>query len=465
MVFKAGIGLDARPGLSRRRVLQLGGLAAIGFKLANGGGTQAAAASGAGRRGRAKACIVLNLTGAPSQHDTWDPKPDAPAEIRGDFKPIASSVPGLMVCELMPRIAQLAHHCCVLRAVTTGDSAHGSSMYYVYTGNPHVPMNTEGVKPGRPNDQPHFGSVIRYLREREQGATALPAFFTLPELLSGNDFAVPPGQDAGMLGRQVDPWLLSCDPSSPSFQVPGLALPDGLSGQRLAGRESFLARLNGQAGFDILTYNRHTARAFDLLLGSTAAARAFDLSREDAKVRDRYGRHKFGQSVLLARRLIEAGAAVVNVNWPREPNDRMTNNPCWDTHSNHHARMKDVLMPQLDQTFSALLEDLLARGMLDETLIVWMGEFGRTPRVNGVGGRDHWGGVFSLALAGGGVAGGNVIGASDSIGAKPKEGRVLPPDFLATIYAALGYPLSAEFHDLEGRAHPISRGEVIPGVF
>jgi hypothetical protein len=443
------------PGPSRRAVVQAGGLGALGLLA-----PQLGRAHAAERPGKAKACIVLFLCGGPSRHDTWDPKPDAPAEVRGPFRPIATSVPGLCVGELMPRTAKLARHCCVLRAVATDDHSHASSVYQVLTGSAHQPPNTESVRAGAPNDSPHFGAALRQLRERGRPG-ALPAFVTLPEYMSGNDFAVPSGQFAGFLGRKADPWVLACDPAAPTFRVPGLATPEEVPPARLDGRRSLLTQLDGRTG---PAFDQHSARAFDLLR-SASVGRAFELEREPAAVRDRYGRHKLGQSVLLARRLIEAGVMLVQVNWPREPNDRQTNNPLWDTHSNHNARMKDALMPPMDQTYSALLEDLDARGLLDETLVVWMGEFGRTPRFNASGGRDHWGGVFSLALAGGGVRGGQVLGSSDRLGAHPHAGRVLPRDVTATICHALGYDPSSEVTDVEGRPHPLSRGEMIRGVF
>jgi hypothetical protein len=367
----------------------------------------------------------------------------------------------------MPRVARLAHHCCVLRSVTTGDHSHASSLYQVFTGYQHQPPNTETVRAGAPNDRPHFASALRQLFERKR-SSGLPAFVTLPEIMSGNDFAVPNGQFAGILGRRCDPWVLACDPGAPRAAMPALGLPEDVSPNRLAGRRSLLENLDraaaaldgpGAAG----EHRDHTVRAFDLLR-SAAAGRAFDLDREPAAVRERYGRHKMGQSVLLGRRLLEAGVPLVQVNWPREPNDRQTNNPLWDTHSNHNTRMKDVLMPQMDQTFSALLEDLADRGILNETLVVWLGEFGRTPRFNGSGGRDHWGGCFSVALAGGGARGGIVLGASDRIGAYPQECPIAPRDISATICSALGFDPSTEVHDMEGRPHPLSRGEVLRGV-
>jgi hypothetical protein len=453
-------------GPSRRDVLQLGSLSLLGAALPRveeGSSVYAAA-----RPAAAKSCIVLYLCGGPSQHDTWDPKPEAPAEVRGEFRPIATTVPGLQVGELMPRTSQLAHHCCVLRAVSTDDNSHASSVYYILTGQPHSPMNTEGIRPGPPNDHPHFGAVLQSLRKDAALSGRLPAFVTLPEQMSGNDFAVPSGQTAGFLGRAADPWLLSCDPTAPQFEVSGLTLPAEVSLDRLSRRHGLLEEvgrhLGGAGSEPAADYGRRLGQAYDMVLAASSQ-QSFALDREPAKVRDRYGRHKFGQCVLLARRLIESGVSLVQVNWPREPNDRQTNNPLWDTHSNHHPRMRDVLMPQMDLTYSALLEDLADRGLLDDTLVIWMGEFGRTPRFNGAGGRDHWGPVFSLALAGGGVKGGTVIGASDKLGAYPRHGRVPPPDLTATIYRALGVDTAAEVRDMLGRPHPISRGEVIQGVF
>jgi hypothetical protein len=454
------------PGPTRRHVLQVGALGALGLTLPALWRGQAAPPADRATA-RARRCLIFFLCGGPSQHDTWDPKPDAPAEVRSLFRPIATSVPGLSVGGLMPRVARLAHHCCVLRSITTGDHSHASSVYQVFTGHVHQPANTETVRVGAPNDRPHFASALRQLYERGRPG-GLPAFVTLPEIMSGNDFAVPNGQFAGVLGRRCDPWVVACDPSAPRLAAPALGLPEDVSPGRLTDRRSLLEKLDRAAaaldGAGAPAEHRdHAVRAFDLLR-SAAAGRAFDLDREPAAVRDRYGRHKVGQSLLLARRLLEAGVPLVQVNWPREPYDRQTNNPLWDTHSNHNARMKDVLMPQMDQVFSALLEDLADRGLLGETLVVWLGEFGRTPRFNGAGGRDHWGGCFSVALAGGGVCGGTVLGASDRIGAYPKDDPIAPRDVCATVCRALGFDPSAEVRDVEGRPHPLSRGKVLRGV-
>src|SRR5262249_914918 len=268
-----------------------------------------------------------------------------------------------------------------------------------------------------------------------------------------------PGQDAGFLGRSADPWLLTCDPSTSDFQVPGLGLPADVAPTRFDGRRGLLQRVNNQLDAvhrsGVLTlHDGRTQQAFDLI-SSPQARRAFNLDLEPAQVRDRYGRSRFGQSVLLARRLVEAGVPLIRVNWTRVKG--ALNNGHWDTHTKNTEALKQ-LMPLMDQTYSALLEDLSERGLLDETLVLWMGEFGRTPKINGAAGRDHWGHVFSVALAGGGVRGGQVYGASDPRGAYPKDGRVQPQDLTATILHCLGIPPGSPLQDHQGRPLTASRG-------
>jgi hypothetical protein len=454
-------------GLTRREWLRVGGLGLVGLTLpALLRGQRAQARPPAGQRhfGRAKACILLYLSGGPPQHETWDPKPDAPAEVRGDFRPIASAVPGLHVGELMPRVARVADRYAVLRAVSTMDNAHSSSGYWMLTGSPYPRPNTE-CNPPTPNDWPCVGAVVRRLRRD----TALPSAVTLPEQMISNASIVAVGQHAGFLGRNADPWLLTCDPSAPDFQVPALGLPAEVPPLRLDGRRALLEQVNGHLdavdrGGLVDRYGSQSRQAFDLLR-SSRARQAFDLEREPPALRDRYGRHKFGQSVLLARRLVEAGVALVQVNWPREKGDMSAGNPVWDTHSKNTERLKTALMPPMDAAYSALLEDLEQRGLLGETLVVWAGEFGRSPKINPAGGRDHWGHVFSVALAGGGVRGGVVYGASDRIGAEARDGRVQPQDLTATLFHCLGYEAETAIADPLGRPVPISRGDVIRQVF
>lgn len=459
-------------GLSRRHCLGIGGLGGtFGLSLP---GLWSAREASAGvvhdpGAGRAKSCILLFLLGGPPQHETWDPKPDAPVEIRGDLKPIASRTPGLSVGELMPKTAALTDKICVLRAMSTRDNAHSSSGYWMLTGMPHTPMNVENANPGAPNDWPSVGAAVQRLRA---SASSLPGAIRLPEHIWNTNGSVWPGQDAGFLGTTADPWLLMCDPNEPNFAVPGVALGPELPRDRAAAREALLTALNRpevralQAGSSASTSTRWddlTHRAFDLIAARRGGA-AFDLEQEPAALRDRYGRNRFGQSVLLARRLVESGVSLVQVNWMRWKDDSQ-DSPAWDTHARNADRLKTALMPPMDMAYSTLLEDLADRGLLDETLVVWMGEFGRTPKINARGGRDHWGNVFSVALAGGGVRGGQMLGASDDIGGHPKEGKVDPSDLAATIFHALGISPESIVHDRLGRPLPISRGHVIPGMF
>ena len=463
MLSVQGRGVRLCDGVTRRDLLQAGGVGLLGLSLPHLLNQRALRADElvSTSNGKAKACIVLFMMGGPPQHSTWDPKPETPPEIRGEFKPIATAVPGLQVSELMPRTAMLTPDICVIRSMSTGDNAHSSSGYYMLTGKPHQPLNAENANPGAPNDHPNLGAVLRKLKGDHEG---LPAAVRLPHHIFNTDRSVWPGQDAGLLGRQNDPWLFACEPGSPVFQIPELNVPGEVVGDRLDGRQSLLSQVNNR--LDAIDrsgapgrFDRYTGLAFDLLR-STRARQAFRLDLEPEKVRDRYGRSQFGQSVLLARRLVEAGVALVQVNWYRGP-DEPAEAPCWDSHQKEALRLRTALGPPADQAYSALLEDLKSRGMLDETLVVWSAEFGRTPKINSAAGRDHWGHVFSVALSGGGVRGGQVIGSSDRIGGYPKDAKVQPQDLTATIFHCLGYSPDSEIRDNLNRPYPISRGDVI----
>ena len=463
-------GLRLCDGMTRREWFRVGGLGvggsgAFGLSLSALLAQRANAAEKPGeRRGSARSCILLYQLGGPPQHETWDPKPDAPREIRGDLGCIPSAVPGLHVGELMPRVARLTDRVAVLRAVSTGDNAHSTSGYNMITGVPHSPKGVEGAKPGAPNNWPCVGGIVTDLRRRQPGkvrGVGLPPAITLPEVAANDGGKTWPGQDAGFLGRTADPWLLTCDPSKPDFRVPGTSLTGELSPLRYQRRERLLSQLDRH-----LRYHEASGRlerqahwhqqAFDLL-ASARAGEAFDLSREPKKVRERYGIDRYSQSVLLARRLVEAGVSLVQVNTVRIPKAPSSG---WDTHIKNAENLK-FLMPRFARTFSALIEDLAARGLLDEPLVVWMGEMGRTPKINNKGGRDHWGSVFSIALAGGGVKGGVVHGASDRHGGQPVSGRVGPADITATIFHALGFSPEETFLDPSGRPRAISTGRVI----
>ncbi len=450
-------------GMSRRQWLRIGGLSALGMAMP-GPWITASRAADASTFGRAKSCIVLFLLGGPPQHETWDPKPDAPQEVRGDLRPIATATPGLQVGELMPQTARLTDKIAVLRGLSTNDNAHSSSGYWMLTGHPHQPTNQENATPGAPNNAPCTAAVVRHLRgDRE----SLPAAVRLPEEIWNTGRIVWPGQDAGWLGNAADPWLMTCDPNDASFRVDELALPDEMSPLRLSGRHSLLEAVNQHLdqvhrSGAVQRWSGLRQKAFDLL-SNESARRAFAVEQEPESVRERYGRNRFGQSVLLARRLVQAGVSLVQVNWTRWKDDPDVA-PAWDTHANNNERLKSVLMPPMDQAYSALLEDLDQRGMLDETLIIWMGEFGRTPKLNARGGRDHWGHVFSVALAGGGVRGGVVHGTSDTIGGYPIEGRVEPQDLTATAYHCLGFDPETQIRDRQGRPMVISNGKPITSI-
>jgi hypothetical protein len=413
--------------------------------------------------GKAKSVIVFGLVGGPPQHETWDPKPEAPAEIRGGFGVIPTKTPGLNVGELMPKTAQWTDKIAVLRALVTGDNSHSSSGYQMLTGIPHVPLNQESATPKAPNDWPSMGALARALRQR---SGELPAAVTLPEHI-WNDGNFPwPGQDAGILGKSHHPWLIHCDPASTGFSVPALALPGDVSPTRFDSRRILLAELNQRlsAAADhgqVAGYGVHSQKAMELLTAS-ATRNAFDIQQETDATRDRYGRSRFAQSVLMARRLVEAGVSLVQVNWTRIKDQ--PNQGGWDTHTKHNESLKNLLMPIADQCFTALLQDLSDRGLLETTLVVWFGEFGRTPRYNANAGRDHWGRCFSLALAGGGVRGGVIHGRSDKHAAEPVDGVVSAADFLATIFHCLGYQPDTLLHDAQGRPFPLSRGRVIEEV-
>lgn len=454
---------------SRREWLRVGGTGLGGLSIANSlaasplNSSRGASDAGAAF-GRAKSVIVIFLGGGPPQHETWDPKPDAPAEIRGGFGSIATQTPGLAVGELMPLTAQLTAQIAVLRAMVTNDNAHSSSGYQMMTGVPHVPLSVENAVSKAPNLAPHWGAVTKYVRQRDQ--SAFPPAITLPTRIANTGEIVWPGQIGGYLGPQYDPWLLTCDPSEPKFTIPDLALPAELPALRFERRLSLLEQVNGHLdglrdSSAVSSFNRQTQQALDLL-GGAAARRAFDLSQESAATRDRYGRTRWAQSVLLARRLVEAGVSLVQVNWCRV--DGEPNGGSWDTHDKHNDLLQRFLMPWMDRAYSALLTDLAERGMLAETLVVWVGEFGHTPRFNARAGRDHWGQCFSIALAGGGVRGGIVHGKSDAHAAYPHSGRVEPRDLLATMFHLLGHSSETELRDTEGRPLPLSRGRVIEDV-
>jgi hypothetical protein len=442
-------------------VLQWGGLGALGLGLRDLWAAREAAATetagGLARApgfGKAKACILMFMWGGPSQLDTWDMKPDAPAEIRGEFRPIATNVPSIQISEHFPLLARHADKYTIVRSLTHDDPAHLSSVHHVLTGRLAPRVKSDADPPSR-NDSPHIGSVLAKERPPQ---SAIPPFVSLPWTVMhpAAPGGTAPGQNGGWLGPAFDPFLLAGDPNAPDFRVSGLNLADGISPARLAARRSLLAQLD-QGPAD--SFSPLQDRAFDLLT-SAAIQQAFDISQEPAATRDHYGRHIHGQCLLMARRLIEAGVNLVCVNWHQDHQN------FWDTHGDNFNGLKNRLMPPADRGFSALLEDLETRGLLDETLLVWVGEFGRRPQITaGNAGREHWPWCYSGVLAGGGIQGGRTYGRSDSQGAYPAHDPVSPAELAATIYHALGVPVDRPLYDRENRPQRLTEGDPILALF
>ena len=457
--------LDDRPytlcdRISRRELMRIGGLNLLGLSLPALLQAQARGntAGGDPTFGRAKNIIYLWLQGGPPQHETFDPKPMAPLEIRGPFKPISTNVPGIQFCELLPRVARIADKLAVVRSMSTDDNTHDTSGYWVLTGEKYPSGSAREIKP---SDWPYFGSVVKMLKPSER-VPALSSVW-IPDIMRLNDNVRPAGQTAGFLGAQWDPDRFIGDPSSDDYQVDGLGMPSDISPLRLQRRLSLFEQVGrhldeAERTSAIRNFDDIRQAAFGLLT-SGQARQAFEVRREPDKVRERYGKNRWGQCVLLARRLIEAGVRLVHVGWPRDPGDTAVDNPLWDTHAQNADRLQDVLCPMFDVGFSALIEDLDERGLLDETLVVAIAEFGRTPKINTWGGRDHWGHVFSFAMAGAGVSGGQVYGSSEKTGGYPLSNRVQPQELTATIFHLLGIGHDSTFRDRTGRPLPVSKGE------
>lgn len=451
----------SRSRIGRRELLRVGGIAPLWLSLSHLACSQTHAAASSAQNslfGRAKNVIWLYMAGGPSQYETFDPKPDAPAEIRGVFKPIATNVPDIQICELLPRIAGIVDKLAIVRSMATDDPNHESGGYWINTGRKYAGPNMRSVNP---DDWPTLGSIVKMLKP----STSLPfSSVMLPESIIANPNVFLPGQNGGFLGHRWDPEVFKCDPSAPGFRIDDYSPLDDVPSTRLAARRDLLQQFDKKirqpTATGDLERDQLTQEAFGVLL-SGATGGAFSLDEESATTRDRYGRGKWGQSVLLARRLIEAGVRMAFVNWPREPGDLSAGNPLWDTHSQNNPRMKDVLCPQFDLGFTALIQDLDERGLLDETLVVAIGEMGRTPQFNASGGRDHWGNVFSFVMAGAGIRGGQVHGESDRTGAYPVSDRVQPQDLTATILHLLGIGHEAFFPDRFGRPNRATDGEPI----
>ncbi|HEY7314750.1 MAG TPA: DUF1501 domain-containing protein [Gemmataceae bacterium] len=444
---------------SRRTLLRAGALGAAGLALPRL--LQQQSTHAAEGRADADACILLFLWGAPSQFETFDPKPDAPDGIRGEFGVRRTRLPGVLFGEHIPLLADRNDRFSLIRTCAQSSTHHQSAAYEALTGYP--PSRDAVALTATPGDHPNLGAVVAKFAP---GRSRLPRFVQLPQLASdvGN---LTPGQFAGFLGRAYDPLAVVKDPCAADFNVDELSLPADMTAARLDDRATLLRLVDRQTksleqsaeARGLSTFQERAVR----LLTSPAVRRAFDLGREPAALRQRYGANTLGQSCLLARRLVEAGVKLVTV---CSGFNGKTPQDAWDTHTDNFRKLKNQLLPPLDRGLSALLDDLTQRGLSERTMLVVMGEFGRTPRINKAAGRDHWHHCYSILLSGGGVRSGVVLGRSDRNGAYPVQGRVCTPaDLCATMYHALGINLDQEMTDLGGRPLPLTRGAPIREMF
>ena len=449
--------------VARRDFLRLGGgLAVAGFSLPGLQREGRAAAAGTASRRGARSCILVYLLGGPPQLDMFDLKPDAPAEIRGPFAPIATRIPGLAICEHLPRLAGMTDRYALIRSVSHRNSNHTPMIYYTLTGRHTArPEQDNDTRPPQREDFPHLGAVVAKFKS---APPSLPGFIALPEVAIRSSLegqfkrARTPlrGGHAGFLGATFDPLAVNGEAGS-ADAIPALNLPKEVTAERFELRANLLLQLDRSRASNASTQASSDLKEQAVLLTGAASRRglpAFSLDTETAATRDRYGRHRFGQTMLLARRLAEAGVPMVAIHF-----NEMTKCDGWDLHSKNFEALQTELLPMLDQSLSALLEDLDQRGLLDETLVVCLGEFGRTPRINGNAGRDHWGECSSALLAGGGIRGGQVLGASDKHAATPILDPVDPVDIQATIYHCLGLDPHQPIYDYGQRPWEISTGK------
>ena len=458
--------------INRRELVQVGFSSLLGIGLPSLFARQAAAKPSnlpsrvTNRDG--KSVIVIFLTGAPSQLDTFDMKPEAPADIRGTFQPIATRVPGIQICEHLPLLAARTDKYAIIRSMHGFSHEHEQGTHMLLTGHNKTPSGSRRHASRR--DWPCYASGLDYMRRHQTG---IPTGVTLPTHLNsaadGPGGAPFCGQTAGRLGARYDPFHIKQDPNDSNFRVEIDQMPIGLTIDRLRKRRDLLNEISRQRAALIYSSEAQQFSSYQhdalSLLASGRLSQAFAIEREPEPIRDRYGRHMFGQSLLLARRLIESGVSIVQANMGYMNN--------WDTHIANCRDLKDRLLPPLDQAVSALLDDLHGSGLIEDTLIAMFGEFGRTPKIgaergaNGllIGGRDHWAGAFFAVFAGGGVQGGQVIGKTDNIAAYPSGQAFHPSDLGATIYSALGAELDSTFYDIEGRQVKLNEGKVIEELY
>lgn len=469
------------PQFTRRTLIQAGAIGLLGLGSNHLAPLRAAATTS--KRVKAKSVIYIFLSGGLSQQDSFDPKPDAPENVRGEFRPIATQSPGVHVCEHLPLLAARSNKWAIVRSLTHPYNEHSQGHMVMLTGHTPLPVGFDAAKP-RPSDWPSLAAIAG---DALAPANNLPPAIALPEKLIHRTGRVIPGQFAGLMGSKRDPWFVSAAPFNAKtygaypefefhherglevtglkFQAPNLALPEGLPQARFTDRLALRQLLDGQrheleTAASVQSFDRFRQDAVSLLSDPRTQA-AFDVTRADEKTQERYGKNSFGWSLLMARQLVEAGVGLVQVN--------LGNNETWDNHQSIFPNLKKFLLPPTDRAVSALIDDLDERGLLDETLIVMAGEFGRTPRVFGLSanrlpGRDHWGAVQTVFFAGGGVRGGTIIGTSDRIGGYPANDPQKPENMAATIYSALGIPPTAAWTDESNRPHHLYNGEPIAGL-
>ena len=470
--------------LSRRAAIQAGSLGLLGLGMQHLVDGQTVGAVGGAGGASARSVIYIFLSGGLAQHESFDMKPEAPMEIRGEFSPIPTRTPGLHICEHLPMLAQRSPLWALCRSLTHGSNDHSAAHHIMLTGRSDLPAGFDPTKP-KDSDWPSIASLTTALATPRN---RLPPAVVLPEKLIHNTGRVIPGQSGGLLGRRHDPWYLDAAPYNPStygafpeylfhhhdgpktqanlhFRSPNLTVPEWLAGGRLEDRLDLLRHLDRQRATlghaaEIQDHERTWQSAVSLLTGGRVAG-AFDITQADPRRRERYGQNSFGWSLLTAARLVEAGVRLVQVN--------LGNDETWDTHENAFPNLKDHLLPPMDRAVSALLDDLKDRGLLDSTLVVMAGEFGRTPKISTLPGashpgRDHWGAVQSVFFAGGGVRGGHVIGSSDREGGQPASDAQTPENLAATVFHALGLPRDTVWHDLQQRPFPLYHADPIRGL-
>ncbi len=472
------------PRIGRRHAVQAGSIGLLGLGMNHMAGLQAMAAGSSAPSAPIRACIYIFLSGGLGQHDSFDPKPNAPAEVRGEFQPIATQTPGVQICEHLPGLAIRSEMWSMCRTLSHTTNDHSAGHHVMLTGRSDLPPGFNPSLP-RPLDWPSIAAVAGSVTTPRNN---LPPAAVLPEQLIHYSGRVIPGQFAGVMGTNRNPWFVEASPfhstsygAFPShkfdhqdrgqkdarlFEAPSLNLPHGLTRPQLDRRVSLLSELERQCGLlessaSMNEFDRYRQGAISLLV-DPKIRESLDVTRADDAVQDRYGKNSFGWSLLMARRLVESGVNLVQVN--------LGNNETWDTHGNAFPHLKNNLFPPTDRALCALLDDLKESGLLESTLIVMAGEFGRTPKISLLPahykepGRDHWGAVQSVFLAGGGIQGGRVVGATDSIGAYPEYDPQRPENFAATIYQSLGLPQTVSWKDEVGRPHQVYHGDPIPGL-